>query len=244
MPIKALDTIEEVQTAYTRIVAEAVIAGAEIWLYHEQDALLHRVIHEGIGPRLVHQDHLTPSQAMDWSPWFYEAVSPQAQQVSSNAFPPCLPQAPNFPFAWIPLNRPQQHLGTLVLTYPRPHLFSHEEKRVLAMFASQCAVALENARITIELRAAYEHQKELDRLKDEFIITASHELRTPLTAVQGYLELLTEFYDVLPSEQRQEFLQKARRGGDELAVLLNNVMDVSRLEVDAGIKPILVERVS
>jgi len=233
MPIKAFETIEEVATAYTRIVAEAVIAGAEIWLYHEQDALLHRVIHEGIGPRLVHQDHLTPSQAMDWSPWFYEAVSPEAQQDSSSAFPPCLPQAPNFPFAWIPLNRPQQHLGILALTYPRPHLFSHEEKRVLAMFTSQCAVALENARITIELRAAYEHQKELDRLKDEFIITASHELRTPLTAVQGYIELLATYNSTLEPDVRSDFIAKAHRGCDELTLLVGNIMDASHVQIDA-----------
>ena len=233
MPIKAFETIEEVATAYTRIVAEAVIAGAEIWLYHEQDALLHRVIHEGIGPRLVHQDHLTPSQAMDWSPWFYEAVNPQAQQDSSSAFPPCLLQAPNFPFAWIPLNRPQQHLGILALTYPRPHLFSHEEKRVLAMFTSQCAVALENARITIELRAAYEHQKELDRLKDEFIITASHELRTPLTAVQGYIELLATYNSTLEPDVRSDFIAKAHRGCDELTLLVGNIMDASHVQIDA-----------
>ena len=233
MPIKAFETIEEVATAYTRIAAEAVMAGAEIWLYHEQDALLHCVIHEGIGPRLVHQDHLTPSQAMDWSPWFYEAVSPQAQQDSSSAFPPCIPQAPNFPFAWIPLNRPQQHLGILVLTYPRPHLFSHEEKRVLAMFASQCAVALENARITIELRAAYEHQKELDRLKDEFIITASHELRTPLTAVQGYIELLATYNLTLEPDVRSDFIAKAHRGCDELTLLVGNIMDASHVQIDA-----------
>src|SRR5207253_1916031 len=184
MPIKAFETIEEVAAAYTRIAAEAVMAGAEIWLYHEQDGHLYRVIHEGMGPHLVHQGHLTPSQERDWFPWFYEGGNPQAWQESSIDFPPCLPQAVYFPFAWIPLNRAQQHLGILALTYPRPHLFSHEEMRVLEMFASQCAVALENARITIELRAAYERQKELDRLKDQFIITASHELRKPLTAAQ------------------------------------------------------------
>ena len=232
IPIKAFETVEEVATAYTRIAAEAVMAGAEIWLFHEQDALLHRVIHEGISPPLVQQDHLTPSQAKDWSPWFYEADSPQAQQDSSSTFPPCLQKAPNFPFGWIPLNRPQQHLGILVLTYQRPHLFSQEEKRVLAMFASQCAVALENARITIELRAAYEHQKELDRLKDEFIITASHELRTPLTSVQGYIELLATYNLTLEPDVRSDFIAKAHRGCDELALLVGNIMDASHVQID------------
>ena len=42
----------------------------------------------------------------------------------------------------------------------------------------------------VELDRAYRKQRELDRLKDDFIATASHELRTPLTGVQGFLELL------------------------------------------------------
>jgi signal transduction histidine kinase len=48
----------------------------------------------------------------------------------------------------------------------------------------------------------------------------------------------------LPTEQRQEFLQKARRSCEELVVLLGNVMDVSRLEMEAGIRPAHIEQVS
>ena len=233
MPIKAFETIEVVVTAYTRIVAEAVRAGAEIWLYHEQDGLLHRVIHEGTGPQLVHQDHLAPSQERDWSSCYYEGDSSPTWQDSSIQFPPCLPQAAYFPFAWIPLNRAQQHLGILALTYPRPHLFSDQEMRVLEMFASQCAVALENARITLELRTAYERQKELDRLKDQFIITASHELRTPLTAVQGYIELLATYNLTLEPGVRADFIARAHRGCDELTLMVGNIMDASHVQIDA-----------
>src|SRR5581483_8139738 len=75
--------------------------------------------------------------------------------------------------------------------------------------------------------------KELDQLKDQFMVTASHELRTPLTAVQGYIELMAQFEDVLPAQQRREFLKEAQRGCEELSVLLENVMDDSRLEAEA-----------
>jgi signal transduction histidine kinase len=139
-----------------------------------------------------------------------------------------------FPFAWIPLTKGTQHLGVFVLTFAGPHHFSQEEKRILSMFASQCAAAIENAQITIALRAAYERQKELDRLKDQFIMTASHELRTPLTAVQGYIELLNEYNEVLPPETRAEFMLKAQRGCDELVLMVGNIMDASRVEIDAG----------
>ncbi|HLX56444.1 MAG TPA: ATP-binding protein [Ktedonobacteraceae bacterium] len=111
-------------------------------------------------------------------------------------------------------------------------------------FAEQAAIAFTNAQLYQQIREAHRQLQELDRLKDQFMVTASHELRTPLTSIQGYLELLAQFGDVMPPEQQQEFLQKARRGCDELVLLLSNVMDASRLEVEAGIRPANLEGVS
>lgn len=110
-------------------------------------------------------------------------------------------------------------------------------------FTEQASVAFTNARLYQELRIAHQQLQELDQLKDQFMITASHELRTPLTSVQGYIELIAQYDEQLPSDQRQEFLQKARRSCDELVLLLSNVMDASRLEVEAGIRPALLEPV-
>ena len=110
-------------------------------------------------------------------------------------------------------------------------------------FAEQAVVAFTNAQLYQELRNAHQQLQKLDQMKDQFMITASHELRTPLTAIQGYLELLAEYGEALSPGQQQEFLQKARRGCDELVLLLSNVMDASRLEVEAGIRPPHLERV-
>jgi signal transduction histidine kinase len=113
-------------------------------------------------------------------------------------------------------------------------------------FGEQAGVAFTNARLYQRLHSAHKRLQELDHMKDQFIATASHELRTPLTAIQGYIELLAQFNESLPTEQRQEFLQKARRGCDELVVLLGNVMDASSLEENGnkGIKIALLKRVS
>jgi signal transduction histidine kinase len=94
------------------------------------------------------------------------------------------------------------------------------------------------------LRTDHQQLRELDQLKDQFLMTASHELRTPLTSVQGYLELMAQFHDALPPEQRREYLQKAQRSCDELVILLGNVMDASRLEADAAMHLAQMERVS
>ncbi len=126
-----------------------------------------------------------------------------------------------------------------------------QQKKAFAMadlpqaqdFAEQAAIAFTNAQLYQQLLNAHRHLQELDQLKDQFMITASHELRTPLTAVHGYLELLAEYGERLSRQQQQEFLQKARRGCDELVLLLNNVMDASRLEIEAGLRPVHLQQV-
>ena len=120
--------------------------------------------------------------------------------------------------------------------------FDNETLPLAQDFAEQAAVALTNAHLYQHLRNTHQRMQELDQLKDQFMVTASHELRTPLTAVQGYIELLSQYDEILPTEQRREFLQKARRSCEELVVMLSNVMDASRLEIEAGIRPAFLER--
>ncbi len=114
-------------------------------------------------------------------------------------------------------------IGLLGAAYPR--LWARLEK--------QTAAARENARLYNELSVAHAQLRELDQLKDAFLLTASHEFRTPLTIMQGYLELLREMDDASP-DIRRSFLDKACRACDELVLLQANIMDASRLEVDAA----------
>jgi signal transduction histidine kinase len=148
-----------------------------------------------------------------------------------------------------PLLVQQKSIGLLILA--RTHHPGASHKRSFAAqdlahaqdFAGQASIAFTNARLYQQLRNAHRRMQELDQLKDQFMITASHELRTPLTAVQGYLELLEQYHAMLPSEQQQEFVQKASRGCEELVLLLNNVTDASFLETEAGIQPEQFQRV-
>ena len=229
--LQSFETIEDVAVLYTKIAADAIEAGAQLLLFDKQDSLLYHITYTGSGPRLVDSSYLQPTQE-DWSAWFYEGESEQSRQGPSSAVPPCLPQTPCSPVAWLPLLNGEERLGMLVITYPRSHIFSREEKRVLSMFANQFSVVLENADITIKLRAAYERQKELDKLKDEFITMTSHELRTPLTAVQGYIELLKDYNATLSSDTRADFIAKAHRSCDELTLLVSNITDANRVQSD------------
>ncbi len=140
-------------------------------------------------------------------------------------------------------------VGLLILartfsnTIRNKKMFDENDLSYVQDFAEQAAIAFTNAQLYQNIRNAHQQLQELDQLKDQFMTTASHELRTPLTAVQGYIELLAQYGDMLPQEQRQEFLQKARRSCDELVVMLGNVMDASRLEIESGIRPSLFAHV-
>ncbi|HLZ59579.1 MAG TPA: ATP-binding protein [Ktedonosporobacter sp.] len=231
----AFKSLEEISFAYAEVAAEAVEGRAEMWLLEGKGKeQVVRCVHSvGSGPRLTQCDNLQLESVQDWLPCFYGQDNGQKQERSSALFPSCVSAQPAFPFAWLPLLDGEKRLGIFILTYPRPHLFVNEEIRLLGMFAGQCSAALENARMTIELQQAYERQKELDRLKDQFIMIASHELRTPLTAVQGYIELLHEYNTTLTPETRASFIGKAHRGCDELVLLVGNIMDASRVQADA-----------
>ncbi len=91
----------------------------------------------------------------------------------------------------------------------------------------QKSKALEDA--TAELQAANERLKELDQLKDEFLSTVTHELRTPLTSVRSFSEILYDTPD-LKTEERQKFLGIIIRESERLTRLINQVLDLTRIE--------------
>ncbi|GCE19721.1 hypothetical protein KDK_35210 [Dictyobacter kobayashii] len=75
-------------------------------------------------------------------------------------------------------------------------------------FVEQASVAFTNAQLYQRLSTANEQLKELDQMKDQFMVTASHELRTPLTAVQGYIELIAQYDEMLPMDSDVNFCRK------------------------------------
>ena len=87
--------------------------------------------------------------------------------------------------------------------------------------------ALEAA--SAELRAANRRLTELDGLKDDFIAIVSHELRTPLTSIRSFSEILLDNPD-LSEEERAEFLGIVVRESERLTRLINDVLDLSKIE--------------
>ncbi|MBI5120293.1 MAG: histidine kinase [Rhodospirillales bacterium] len=80
-----------------------------------------------------------------------------------------------------------------------------------------------------ELKAANERLTELDRLKDDFVSTVTHELRTPLTSIRSFSEILRDNPD-LDLTQRQEFLRIVVEESERLTRLINQVLDLAKVE--------------
>jgi signal transduction histidine kinase len=82
---------------------------------------------------------------------------------------------------------------------------------------------------TAELREANVRLTELDRLKDDFVSTITHELRTPLTSIRAFTQILLDNPEV-ELEQRKRFLGIITKETERLTRLINQVLDLSRIE--------------
>lgn len=85
--------------------------------------------------------------------------------------------------------------------------------------------------------AAYERAQQLDNLKAQFITHINHALRTPIMTLQGYVEYLKASHGSLPPEEVDDALVRAGRSADTLVTLLNNILDIRRIETNQPSDP-------
>ncbi|MDC4224978.1 MAG: HAMP domain-containing sensor histidine kinase [Candidatus Manganitrophus sp.] len=121
-------------------------------------------------------------------------------------------------------------IATLNLKSDRAAAYSDTLIESLLPFANHLAPFIENARLFQELTQKKREAEEASRLKTEFLSNVSHELRTPLNAIIGYTHLLQdEMYGPLRDPQREP-LSSVRRNAASLLSLINNLLDLSKIE--------------
>jgi GAF domain-containing protein/DNA-binding response OmpR family regulator/CHASE3 domain sensor protein/anti-sigma regulatory factor (Ser/Thr protein kinase) len=130
----------------------------------------------------------------------------------------------------VPLLREDQLVGGLAINKKTPGEFAPAIIDLLRTFASQSALAIQNARLFRELEDKSRQLQVVDRHKSEFLANMSHELRTPLNAIIGYSEMLQEDAADLGAEQLTDDLRKINAAGKHLLELINAVLDLSKIE--------------
>ena len=121
-------------------------------------------------------------------------------------------------------------IGALSVSRKAPGEFPHEVVELLQTFATQSALAIQNARLFRELEAKSRELEVASRHKSEFLANMSHELRTPLNAIIGYSEMLQEEARDQSAEGFVPDLQRINAAGKHLLELINGVLDLSKIE--------------
>ncbi len=120
--------------------------------------------------------------------------------------------------------------GLMTITRDAARGFSPHEIVLVETFARQAVIAIENARLFGELQEANAQLAEASRHKSHFLANMSHELRTPLNAIIGYSEMLQEEAEEIGEEAFIPDLQKVNAAGKHLLGLINDILDLSKIE--------------
>jgi signal transduction histidine kinase len=152
----------------------------------------------------------------------------------------------------VPLVHEERSIGVLGMFRVEPRPFTETQIKLLETFADQAVIAIENARLFEELQAANQQLVDANTRLDEasqhksaFLANMSHELRTPLNAIIGYSEMLQEEAEDLGEETFIPDLQKVNAAGKHLLGLINDILDLSKIEagrMDLFIEPFEVSR--
>src|SRR5215468_2286232 len=130
----------------------------------------------------------------------------------------------------VPLLLEEHVIGALSISRKTPGEFEPEVVRLLSTFATQSALAIQNARLFHEIEDKGRQLEAASRHKSEFLANMSHELRTPLNAIIGFSEVLSERMFGELNEKQEEYLKDILGSGRHLLSLINDILDLSKVE--------------
>jgi two-component system, NtrC family, sensor kinase len=130
----------------------------------------------------------------------------------------------------VPMLREGVSIGVMGLARSEVQPFTDKQIELVQTFADQAAIAIENVRLFDEIQDKSRQLAEASENKSQFVASMSHELRTPLNAIIGLTEMMVKNAARFGTEKAQEPLQRVNRAGTHLLGLINQVLDLSKIE--------------
>src|SRR5215510_894861 len=238
---QAVNSTLDLQTVRTRIVSHAVqLSGTDVGAIYEYDEqagkLLLRATHH-MDAELIEAFQANPISLGEGAVGRAAAVQEpiQVTDVAQDVSYPerlrqLLTQSGFGALLAIPLLREERLVGALVVRRKAAGAFAPEVVELLQTFPTQSVLAIQNARLFRELEEKGRQLEVASRYKSEFLANMSHELRTPLNAIIGYSEMLQEEAADLGYEDFTPDLQKIQGAGKHLLALINDILDLSKIE--------------
>ena len=129
----------------------------------------------------------------------------------------------------VPLLKGDELWGLLCIHQcSQPHRWREKEKEFVTQIAAQLGVALQQAEFLSQVQRAKEVADAANKAKSEFLANMSHELRTPLNAILGFVQVMTR--DSSLNQDQKEHLEIIGRSGEHLLSLINDVLEMSKIE--------------
>ena len=130
----------------------------------------------------------------------------------------------------VPLLGPEGLIGMLVVRRKAPGEFPQHTVDLLQTFAAQSVLAIQNANLFTEVEEKSRQLAMASQHKSQFVASMSHELRTPLNAIIGLTEMMVSNAPRFGTEKAAEPLRRVHRAGTHLLGLINQVLDLSKIE--------------
>jgi signal transduction histidine kinase len=235
---QAVNSTLDLEAVLSTIVAKAVqlsgTDGGAIYVFEEGQQLFRLRATFGFSEELiaaVENQHLGASDAIS------QATQDKQPQVTSDIGDE--PPSPLREIAMqagyrarliVPLVSADQVVGALVIRRKQPGEFPSDIVDLLQTFAAQSVLAIQNARLFSEIEEKSRQLEEASQNKSQFVSSMSHELRTPLNAIIGLTEMIVSNVAKFGAEKVQEPLRRVNAAGTHLLGLINEVLDLSKIE--------------
>jgi GAF domain-containing protein len=130
----------------------------------------------------------------------------------------------------VPMLKEDELIGAIVIYRQEVRPFTDKQIALVTSFAHQAVIAIENTRLLNEIQDKNRQLELASENKSQFVSSMSHELRTPLNAIIGLTEMMVKNAARFGTEKAQEPLQRVNRAGTHLLGLINQVLDLSKIE--------------